>query len=163
MKMPAGFELRVMCWMEEEGDPRLAGHQRRRALLGLLKWKVFPAPSAPFSQEERAPFLSPTLLFESQSPSGMAFFSKLLLGEHRSPYHPLTHSSTTFPSKTSQFGTRQLPGCPRAQEKQGGVPSAQAPRTLQHLSQEQGLSLGVCSHRLSCLRAWPHPAGLPAS
>lgn len=24
-KLAAAFELTVMCWMEEEGDPRLAG------------------------------------------------------------------------------------------------------------------------------------------
>ena len=30
-KMPAGFELRVMCWMEEEGDPRLAEEERTAA------------------------------------------------------------------------------------------------------------------------------------
>lgn len=113
--VPAAFELRVECWMEEEGDPRLAGSQRRE-LLGLLKWKVFPAPPAPFSQEERTPFLSPTLLFESQSPWGMAVLSELL-GKHKCPYHPLTHSSTTFPSKTSQFSTRQFPGSHRVQEK----------------------------------------------
>jgi len=68
----------------------------------------------------------------------MSFLSKLLLGKHRSRYQSLTCSSTTFPSKTGQFGTRQLPRSPRARDKQSGVLSAKAQRTLQHSSKEQG-------------------------
>lgn len=43
--MPAAFELRVMCWMEEEGDPRLA-EEERTAGAPQMPFLLYLLPSA---------------------------------------------------------------------------------------------------------------------